>query len=385
MTSKEQSLANAMKSSLKSWDAAPFLEKFVGIAPSIIYVFNQLTQSNEYSNRSIGATLGYSEQEILEFGASLMPSLIHPEDLATVGKHLHQITTLDDGEVISLEYRMKHKAGNWVWLLGYDTVFERNDDGSVLRHIGVATDITIQKTAEAKARAETRVAENANEELRSFAYAVSHDMKAPSNTLDMLFNELKMTLDDTDTEAAQLVDLGTSTVKRMQVLIEDVLNYTRIIGETVAFEPVQLGPLVADILGDFEAEIRQAGARITVGDLPDVYGSTTHCRILLQNLIGNALKFRAQGVTPEITIAGTEATSDQVVAITVSDNGIGIPKGEQGRIFGMFKRLHNETDYPGTGLGLALCRRVAFSQGGDISLNSEEGEGAAFTVTFVKP
>ncbi len=132
------------------WDAAPFLEKVVGIVPNVIYVFNQKTQSNEYANRSLGDLLGYSAAEIQKMGDALMPSLCHPEDLGRVGEHFGAIQRIADDEVLTVEYRMRHKGGHWVWLLSYDALFERDEDGSVLRHIGVATDITDQKQAAAE-------------------------------------------------------------------------------------------------------------------------------------------------------------------------------------------------------------------------------------------
>jgi len=371
---------------LAAWDAAPFLEKIANIAPTIIYVFNQATQSNEYSNRSIGASLGYSELEIREFGANLMPELCHPDDLSKMGAHFSHLQTIEDGEVITLEYRMQHRDGNWVWLLSHDTIFERDAAGAVLRHIGVASNITAQKEAQVKADQVAKAAQVANEELRSFAYSVSHDMKAPSNTLNLLLNELRRGQGDAlDADGDELITLSLETVGRIQALIEDVLQYTRIIGQEVDQERVSLGPIITELLRDFAADIDQTGASITVGILPDVMGHPMHARILIQNLIGNALKFQAPGSVPDIEIAEASPEQDATVAISVRDNGIGIATEDQSRLFQMFKRLHLADEYPGTGLGLAICRRIAIAQGGNITVQSKEGEGSTFTVTFLKP
>lgn len=131
-----------------SWDAAPFLEKVLQVVPNVIYVFNQETQANEYANRSLADVLGYSAEEAQDMGADLIPALCHPDDLPLVGQHFEAIRGLADDEVLTLEYRMKHKDGHWVHLLSYDTVFERDADGNVLRHLGKAVDITEQRRAD---------------------------------------------------------------------------------------------------------------------------------------------------------------------------------------------------------------------------------------------
>ncbi len=148
------------------WEGSPLLTKVLGIVPGIIYVFNQKTQSNEYSNRSIGDLLGFSAAEIREMGEALMPTLCHPDDLPVIGAHFAALQTLQDGQVETVEYRMRNKQGHWVWLLSYDTIFSRDTDGSVLCHIGVATDITSQKTAEKLAFDSQRQAEELGAEQK---------------------------------------------------------------------------------------------------------------------------------------------------------------------------------------------------------------------------
>lgn len=134
---------------IRKWEAEEVLSKVTAVVPGIIYVFNQKTQSNEYSNRALGDILGYSGDELSAMGDAFFPSVCHPDDLPAIGAYFGSVQGLADGELTSIEYRMRHKAGHWVWLLSNDTVFERDEDGSVLRHIGVATDISAQKRNEA--------------------------------------------------------------------------------------------------------------------------------------------------------------------------------------------------------------------------------------------
>ena len=129
--------------------AAPFLEKMLRVLPGIVYVFNQTTQSNEYANRSLGDVLGYGPAEVQEMGSALFPTLCHPDDLPKIGAHFQAIQSMGDDEVLSVEYRMRHKDGEWRWLLSHDAVYERDETGALLRHIGKATDITDLKRQEA--------------------------------------------------------------------------------------------------------------------------------------------------------------------------------------------------------------------------------------------
>ena len=173
------------------WDEKPLLQKIVSIAPNVLYVFNQKTQENEFINGSIGAFLGYARDDLAKMGAEFMPLICHPGDLPKVHAHFERIQSIKDGQVMQIEYRMKHKDGHWRWMLSHDAIFDRDAEGNVLRLIGVATDITNRKEAEETAVAEKRAADAANDELRSFAYSVSHDMKAPTTRSSCCWQSLK--------------------------------------------------------------------------------------------------------------------------------------------------------------------------------------------------
>ena len=374
-------MLNVKNSTVDGWAQTPFLEKLASTSPSLIYIFNQESQSNEYANRSVGDSLGYTVQEIQDMGDALFVNLCHPEDLPLIPVHLETIRQMNDGEVAQLEYRMKHKDGHWVWLLGYDTIFERNESGQVVRHLGTAIDISRQKFAQEQAEAEKRAADAANAELRSFAYSMSHDMKGPSNTLHFLLRELQEDHGDSfNTDARELMDMSLNTVARMQTLLEDVVNYTQVVGQSVEFSDVDLNVILSDILGDLHAEISQNGVQVSVDHLPIVRGSHTLLRMLFQNLIGNALKYHPEDSKPVISVSCTLEAHDNIAFIHVKDEGIGIAPEHQSRIFGMFKRLHVNEDYPGSGLGLAICKRVALSHGGDIKVTSALNQGATFTI-----
>ncbi|MEM7718963.1 MAG: ATP-binding protein [Pseudomonadota bacterium] len=381
MTDQKNTFANFATDESEAGPKSLIFDRALRLLPSIAYIFNQETQCNEYANRNIGEVMGYTEAEIQAFGANLMATLSHPDDLPDVLQHFKRISRLRDGEVASVEYRIRHKDNRWVWFLSMDTVFDRDAKGRVRRHLGAAADITRQKEAEERAVAATHAAEVANEDLRAFAYSISHDMKSPSNTLHLLLSELHKTHSEAmDSDARQLVDHAIETVDSMQRRILRVLDYTRLIDQKYAFGPVSLDTVLVSVLSDMAADIKATGAQIDVGPLPLVSGAEEELKILFQNLISNAIKFRKEGRTPHVRIRDTSDPEESELSITVSDNGIGVPEKSFALVFEMFKRLHSERTFEGSGLGLAICRRIAISHGGDIFLNSEMGEGSAFTV-----
>ena len=276
--------------------------------------------------------------------------------------------------------RYRHADGSTVWVRCRGIAI-RDDSGKPLRMLGAHNDVTALKRAESSALADKRAAEAANEELRSFAYSVSHDLKSPANTLCMLMSELAaLSAIRDDDESKAIVDMGAKTANRMRELIENVLDYTQVVGESAGFELISLNDLLADTLSHMKSDIEDAEATIDVGKLPEIQGNETHLSLLFQNLIGNALKFRRTDTPLSISIRAEQSDCLEGTAITVADNGIGIAKKYQDRIFEMFHRLHQKEDYDGCGLGLSLCRRIAIHHGGQISLRSSPGQGAAFTV-----
>lgn len=313
-------------------------------------------------------------------GRALFLNLCHPDDLAKISVHFEALTKLDDGEVVTLEYRMRHKDGNWVWLLGYDTVFERNETGEVIRHLGTATDITNQKIAQEQAEAERRAADLANDELRSFAYSMSHDMKAPSNTLHMLLQELQDEHGESlDSDAQELLSMSLNTLVKMRSMINDVVNYTRVIGVSPEFADVDLNELIDKIVNNQKRDTHKQ-VQFLITDLPTVKGSRIQLEILFQNLLANAQKYHLTDASPVVAVSGV--LQDETAYIHVKDNGIGIAPEHHSRIFDLFKRLHVNDDYTGSGIGLTTCKRIAFTHGGEISVESALNQGATFTVSL---
>jgi light-regulated signal transduction histidine kinase (bacteriophytochrome) len=182
-----------------------------------------------------------------------------------------------------------------------------------------------------------------------------------------------------------------SAAARMQTLINDLLTFSRVISTTQPFVPVDLNAVTREVLGDLEVRIEQTKAQVEVAELPTIDADPMQLRQLLQNVIGNALKFQPPGGTPVIKVraqilkqpfsnAAEPTPDDEICEITVEDNGIGFEEKYTDKIFAMFQRLHGRSEYEGTGVGLAVCRRITDRHSGTITAKSKLGEGATFII-----
>jgi signal transduction histidine kinase len=220
-----------------------------------------------------------------------------------------------------------------------------------------------------------------NAELEQFASVASHDLQEPLRKVQTFAAQLIATEhDELSAQGQDFLRRMGDAAGRMRTLIDDLLMFSRVSTQGRPFVPVDLGEIVAQVLIDLELSIADSGARVTVGALPTVAADPVQMRQLLQNMLGNALKFRREGVVPEAQISAR--VSDHVAELTVQDNGIGFDEQYATRIFRAFERLHGASVYPGTGIGLALCRKIVERHNGSITAASEIGKGATFTISL---
>jgi len=233
----------------------------------------------------------------------------------------------------------------------------------------------------ANAELERRAAElgRSNDELEQFASIASHDLQEPLRKVRTFTTQL------TATEQERLSEQGrdylartNAAAARMQTLIEDLLKFSRVTLHGRPFVPADLLQVVHEVLDDLSLQLEQSGAVVHVAELPTINCDPVQMRQLFQNLISNAIKFRRPDTDPEISIDA--GVADGIMTLTVSDNGIGFEPQYGGRIFRVFERLHGRGEYPGTGIGLALCRKIVDRHGGTITAESTPGRGATFTV-----
>ena len=253
-------------------------------------------------------------------------------------------------------------------------------------------DISKRKRAEEEQRRYAQELEQSNRELEQFAYVASHDLQEPLRKIrtfgDRLLSTYGDALDDTGRECLGRMQ---SAAQRMQVLIKGLLSLSRITTCAAEFAPVDLGKVAREVVSDLEVEIEQSGARIEVGKLPTIQADALQMRQLLQNLIGNALKFHRKADPPAVEIEARSVRGKQNRSVTgprcneqcrlvVRDNGIGFDEKYLDRIFDVFQRLHPRDVHEGTGIGLAICRKIVERHGGKITAQSAPDQGAKFVV-----
>jgi two-component system sensor kinase FixL len=264
------------------------------------------------------------------------------------------------------------------------------------REIGtvvVFKDITERKRAEDTLSRKAAELARSNAELEQFAYVASHDLQEPLRKIQAFGDRLKAKVDAVGLQDGRdYLDRMQGAAARMSTLISDLLTFSRVISASQPFVSVDLNTVAKGVLSDLEVRIEQTKAKVEVGSLPAIEADPMQMRQLLQNLIGNALKFQPPDAQPHIQItaqilknpfAGSpeEDPYAEQCELTVQDNGIGFDEKYSEKIFAVFQRLHGRTEFEGTGVGLAVCRRITDRHGGTIRAQSKAGEGAKFIVT----
>lgn len=223
--------------------------------------------------------------------------------------------------------------------------------------------------------------QNANEDLEQFAYISSHDLKAPLRIIgsyaSLLNRRYKNQLDETGIEFLEFITNG---VKQMNTLLEDVYAYTRLEKEALELQPVELDHIIEKIRLSLGYTIQEKNAVIETNNLPTVLGNETLLGQVFQNLIDNGMKFMAEGVSPLIKISAIK--KGERIQVCIQDNGIGIAKMYHDKIFTVFRRLHNDTEYKGTGVGLAICKKIIEKHDGEIWVESDGANGSCFCFTL---
>lgn len=326
------------------------------------------------------AMLGYGEDE-LSPRIEEWESRIHPDDLdrthADLDRHLR-----GEMPVYANEHRMRCKDGRYKWILDRGVVVSRAPDGTPLRAVGTHTDLTGRREATAALERQRAELQRSNEELEAFAYVASHDLRQPLRTigayLTLLEKDLAGKLDEDSRECIHFARAG---ARRMDRLVVDLLEYSRVGRRAKPSKAWSAGPVLEAAVAGLEADIAEAGARVGLpAAFPTLWGDGDELVRLFANLLGNAVKYRAPGRPPLVRV--TWATADGMAHFRVADNGIGIPADALERVFGIFQRLHGQGEYEGTGIGLAICRKVAERHGGRIWAEAVPGEGSTFHVTL---
>jgi PAS domain S-box-containing protein len=364
-----------------------------------------------YVNDKFCTISQYSKDELLGQNHRILNSGHHPKDFFQ-----EMYGTIAHGNVWRAEIRNRAKDGSIYWV---DTTIvpTLSAEGKPRQYVAIRADVTERKRAEedlvklhleAEARnlkleeqtvelertrdeMEHRVKmrtedlaranetlETSNIELQQFAYVASHDLQSPLRSISGFVQLLKMDYEEKlDDQARDYIRRTVQSIAQMQTLIRDLLSYSRVDARSRPFVPVPLVDVFHGSVSLLESSIRDAGAQVTCDELPVVLGDSSQLAQLMQNLIGNGLKYHGTE-PPHVHVSAQPGVKNNEWIVSVRDNGIGIDPKYFTRIFEIFKRLHDQKEYPGTGIGLAVCRRVVERHGGAIWVESEPGHGSTF-------
>jgi len=315
-----------------------------------------------------------------------------PPELAETYLQDDQNVMHGKAQVVGKEEPIVDRSGARRWISTTKLPLKR-PDGKIIGLVGLSRDITEKKKGAEKMERMVGELARSNSELEQFAYVASHDLQEPLRKIQAFSSRLRDRWGELlGEQGADYLNRVENAAARMQVLIEDLLAYSRVTSKAKPFVPVELREVAEGVLSDLEARIERLSARVEVGPLPSLAADPTQMRQLLQNLIGNALKFHRKDSTPVVRIhaetpeqtAGSAlgASVAEICRIRVEDNGIGFDPKHASKIFQVFQRLHSRSEYQGSGIGLAVCKKIVDRHGGTIEALGRPGEGATFIVTL---
>jgi PAS domain S-box-containing protein len=334
-------------------------------------------------NQAFTKLTGYTQDELEGKTRSILKSGRHDDKFYQRLWFILQATGHWEGEVWN-----RRKDGiiypEWLAITAI-----KNEQGEITNYVAIDVDITRLKHTEKKLKKREQELMRSNEELEQFAYIASHDLQEPLRKVRAFGDRLVTRYSDVlDERGLDYLSRMQDAATRMGTLINDLLSFSRV-SRGQAFEPTDLKEIVRGVLSDLEVRIAEKQARIELGELCTIDADSMQMRQLFQNLIGNALKFHKSDTPLEVKVnakpieeEGTANSPTRMCCVRVEDNGIGFDPEYAEQIFQVFQRLHGRDEYPGTGIGLAICRKIAERHGGSLRAESRPGSGATFIVTL---
>ncbi len=323
-------------------------------------------------NVALLKALGYKAEEAI--GKDYLKAFVPEKDQAIVNRVFKKI--LSSREPIEAVNRIVAKSGKQLLVEWHGRcIYNENDE--VDYFIGFGIDITARRQAEEQLKETLDELRRSNRELEEFAYVASHDLQEPLRKVLTFSDRLKeKSAKEIGEQGLDYLERMQSAVGRMQNLINDLLTYSRVSSKAKPFEPVDLNIIMRQVLEDLESRIRPGMDRVEVEDLPTIDAEPRQMHQLFQNLIGNALKFKRPDEAAVVKV--TVQKDENKYHFMVKDNGIGFEEKYSESIFSIFKRLHARSEYEGTGVGLAICKKIVTRHNGSIKATSKPGEGATF-------
>ncbi len=327
----------------------------------------------------------------MNLGADFFNTIFHPDDFSKlVVQHKKLVENIDSHIAVEYEVRMKHKSKDWRYVLLKEIVFRKSEDtNEVVQVLCAALDITHRKEMERSLYDKTIELHQSNKSLEEFAYVASHDLKEPLRKITAFGDRLLSGQQDKlDANGQFFLNKIIDSSKRMNTMIDDLLALS-MISNTKSFVHYSLQNVLDEVLQTLEFKIEKTKAVIKADPLPMAKIVPSQFRQLFQNILSNALKFTPPESNPVIKISasftkdGVALTkAPQYLQLSFTDNGIGFEEEYADKIFVIFQRLHGRSEYDGTGIGLAICKKIVENHGGSISAKSTPGEGSTFLITL---
>tara|TARA_B110001454_G_C12723220_1_gene435931 strand:+ start:14358 stop:15506 length:1149 start_codon:yes stop_codon:yes gene_type:complete len=370
-----------MKKTTEGLSSEDFLHLKSAIDEAAIVAITDKSGKISYVNKKFCAISKYSEEELLGNTHRIINSHHHPKEF-----FIDMWKTISQGKTWEGEIKNRAKDGTYYWVNTTIVPFMDNE-GKPEQYVSVRYEITERKLAEERLKIYSKKLEISNQELQDFASIAAHDLQEPLRKIQTFSDRVKVKSKDTiSSEAFDYLERVQASAKRMQILINDLLTYSRVTTKANPFSVVSLNKILNQVKSDLEVRIEQTSGSVQIADLPNIEADPTQMHQLFQNLISNALKFHKPNVKPEVTVSASILESStlnkpgKACLITVTDNGIGFDQKYVDRIFTIFQRLHGRHEYEGTGIGLAVCRKIVDRHGGIITAKSEPDQGATFSI-----
>ena len=346
----------------------------INLTHDAIFVRN-MDDKITFWNKGSEENYGWSQEEAL---GKVTHELLHteyPKPLDEIQKDVLDYGQWD-GELIH-----KKRDGNFIIVLSRWSL-QKDESGEPLGFLEVNTDITKRKEAQKKLKELVEELKRSNYELQQFTYITSHDLQEPLRSIASFAQLLERRYKDKlDSSADEYIDFIVSGAVRMKEMIQGLLDYS-LVGKGENFQLTDVNEIIGTVLSNLNRLIDENKAEITHDQLPTITADSRQLVQIFQNLIGNAIKFKKPKIQPKIHISGYLDTKKKEYIFSVSDNGIGIEKQYNNKIFDIFKRLHTIDEYRGTGIGLAICKRIVEHYGGKIWVESKYGKGSTFYFTI---